>query len=34
MKLSACNVLKGKVKSVQYGTVNSEVVVELAGGDP
>jgi molybdopterin-binding protein len=33
LKLSARNVLKGKVKSVQHGTVNSEVVVELAGGD-
>lgn len=33
MKLSARNVLKGKVKSVQPGTVNSEVVVELPGGE-
>ena len=32
MKLSARNVLKGKVKSVNPGAVNSEVIVELAGG--
>lgn len=32
MKLSARNVLKGKVKSVQPGAVNDEVVMELAGG--
>ncbi len=32
MKLSARNVLKGKVKSVNPGAVNSEVVIELAGG--
>jgi molybdopterin-binding protein len=32
MKLSARNVLKGKVKSVKHGTVNSEVTVELPGG--
>lgn len=29
MKLSARNVLKGKVKSVEAGAVNSEVVLEL-----
>ena len=33
MKLSARNVLKGKVKAVNHGAVNSEVVIELAGGD-
>lgn len=33
MKLSARNVLKGKVKSVNHGAVNSEVVVDLRGGD-
>lgn len=33
MKLSARNVLKGKVKSVKHGAVNSEVVVDLRGGD-
>lgn len=32
MKLSARNVLKGKVKSVQPGAVNDEVVLELPGG--
>jgi len=29
MKLSARNILKGKVKKVNYGAVNSEVIVEL-----
>ncbi len=32
MKISARNVLSGKVKSVQPGVVNTEVVVELPGG--
>ena len=32
MEISARNVLKGKVKSVQHGAVNTEVVVELSGG--
>ena len=32
MKISARNVLKGKVKSVNHGAVNSEVVIELPGG--
>ena len=32
MKLSAKNVLKGKVKSIVNGAVNSEVVIELPGG--
>jgi molybdopterin-binding protein len=32
MKLSARNVLKGKVKSVNVGPVNAEVVIEMAGG--
>ncbi len=31
MKLSARNVLKGKVKSVKPGVVNAEVIVELPG---
>jgi len=32
MKISARNVLKGKVKKITDGMVNSEVVVELPGG--
>ncbi len=32
MKISARNVLKGKVKKVKPGAVNSEVIVELASG--
>jgi molybdopterin-binding protein len=32
MKISARNVLKGIVKSVNHGAVNSEVVIELPGG--
>ena len=32
MKISARNFLKGKVKNVAHGAVNSEVIVELAGG--
>jgi molybdopterin-binding protein len=32
MKLSARNVLKGAVKSIVDGAVNSEVVIELPGG--
>lgn len=30
MKLSARNVLKGKVKQVEIGAVNAEVLVEIA----
>jgi len=33
LKLSARNALKGKVKKVTAGVVNTEVVVELPGGD-
>ena len=33
MKISARNVLLGKVKSVTVGMVSAEVVVELSGGD-
>ena len=32
MKLSARNVLKGKVVELTKGAVNSEVVIELPGG--
>ena len=32
MKLSARNVLKGKVVKVVKGAVNSEVILELTGG--
>jgi molybdopterin-binding protein len=32
MKISARNFLKGKVKQVIHGAVNSEVILELGGG--
>ena len=32
MKLSARNILKGKVKQIKPGVVNTEVIVELPGG--
>jgi molybdopterin-binding protein len=32
VKISARNVLKGRVKKIDHGAVNSEVVVEVAGG--
>jgi molybdopterin-binding protein len=32
MKISARNILKGKVKKITAGSVNSEVVLELTGG--
>ena len=32
MQISARNVLKGRVKEVNHGSVNSEVTVELPGG--
>jgi len=32
LKLSARNVLKGRVKSIQHGAVNTEVIVEIPGG--
>ena len=33
MKLSARNIFKGKVMKINYGTVISEVVIQLPGGD-
>jgi molybdopterin-binding protein len=33
MKLSARNTLKGTVKDIKTGTVTTEVVVQLAGGE-
>jgi len=33
MKLSARNSLKGTVKKIILGAVNSEVIIELPGGD-
>ncbi len=32
MKLSARNVLKGKIKKVMVGAVNTEVILELSTG--
>ncbi len=33
MKISARNMIKGKVKKIVHGSVNSEVFVELPGGN-
>jgi molybdopterin-binding protein len=33
MKLSARNMLKGKVNQIKPGVVNTEVVIELTGGE-
>ncbi len=33
MKLSARNMLKGTVKQIIAGAVNSEVIIQLAGGE-
>jgi molybdopterin-binding protein len=32
MKISARNVIKGKIKKISPGAVNTEVVLELSGG--
>ena len=32
MKISARNVLKGKIKTIKHGSVNSEVAIGLVGG--
>ncbi len=32
MKISARNMIKGKVKKITTGAVNSEIIVELPGG--
>jgi molybdopterin-binding protein len=32
MKISARNILKGKVKKIIHGAVNSEIVITLPGG--
>ena len=32
MKLSARNVLKGKIIGIKVGAVNSEIILEVAGG--
>jgi molybdopterin-binding protein len=32
MKISARNILKGKIKRVVHGVVSSEVTIELPGG--
>ena len=33
MKISARNILKGKIKTVNPGAVNTEIVLELPGGN-
>ena len=32
MQISARNVLKGKIKKVTHGAVNSEIIIEVTGG--
>ncbi len=33
MKLSARNILKGKIVQILKGAINSEVIIELPGGE-
>lgn len=33
MRISARNMLKGKIKQINTGAVNSEVIIETAGGE-
>jgi molybdopterin-binding protein len=33
MKISARNILKGKVSLIKQGVINTEVVIELTGGE-
>ena len=33
MKISARNILKGKIKKIIPGAINSEVIIETAGGE-
>jgi len=33
MRISARNILKGKVKAIKAGAINDEIVVALTGGD-
>jgi len=33
MKISARNMLKGKVEAIKPGVVNSEITIKLTGGD-
>ncbi|MFO1352877.1 MAG: molybdopterin-binding protein [Gammaproteobacteria bacterium] len=32
MRISARNILKGRVKKIEVGAVNSEIIIELPGG--
>ena len=32
MKVSTRNTFKGKVKKIEHGSVNSEVIIEIPGG--
>ena len=33
MKISARNILKGRVRLIKSGAVNSEVIIEISGGE-